>query len=206
VKLSTLNEHAAAARLRVDALEDDLTAAYLAALRSAGRKAAARFRGAATPSSITAATNPWVPPDPSELLDQAQLAAQAQKKVAPIHERALRLAVPVGISFDLANPLTVAFLDGVAQRSAGILGGFGGEIGKAIGDAYEQGLSVPKAAQLIRSHVDSASEVQARLLARSDLVSIANGGSLLAAQIVNQASEAAGEGGGPSFKTWLTAG
>lgn len=204
MKLAALNAHADAARLRVDALEAELAAAYLAALRAAGRKAAARFRGAVTVKAITAATNPWVPPDPDELLDAEALAAATQKKTQPVKERALRLAVPVGISFDLSNPLATAFLDGIATRSARILDGFTNEIGAAIGQAYDEGLSVPKAAQLLRSRVESASEIQATLLARSDLVSIANGGSLLAAQIVNQASVDAGETGVP-FKTWKTA-
>lgn len=200
----SLNARLAAARKAVDALEGELAAAYAKPLRAAASTATSRFRAVA----VVAAANPkWTPPTPGELVDGQKLAANGNAHARPIHERALRATADaaVGVSFDVTNPYAVGLLDGVAARSAQILAGYGGELQATIREAYEQGLSVADAAKLIEARAEDASRVMAELLARTDLNSIANGGSLLMAQLVDAASAEAGEPG-VGAKTWVTAG
>lgn len=200
----SLNARLAEARKAVEALEAELAAAYAKPLRAAATTATSRFRAVA----VVAAANPkWTPPTPGELVDGQTLAANGNAQARPIHERALRAIADaaVGVSFDVTNPYAVGLLDGVAARSAQILAGYGGELQATIREAYEQGLSVADTAKLIEARAEDASRVTAELLARTDLNSIANGGSLLMAQLVDAASRDAGEAG-VGGKTWVTAG
>ena len=66
---------------------------------------------------------------------------------------------------------------------------------RVIRESFDQGLSVPDTARAIRGAVKVASPAQATMLARTDLISIANGGSFMAARQVYP------EPG--TFKQWL---
>jgi hypothetical protein len=54
---------------------------------------------------------------------------------------------------------------------------------KTIKVAYEEGLTIPDAAKAIRVAMREASPVRARLIARTELAALAQGGSLAAAKI-----------------------
>lgn len=201
----SLNAAIARARAEILLLEDELAAAYEKPLRAAARKAASRFRVRAV--TLTAASQPWQPPDPESLVDTDKTVAAAQKAAAPIHARALKAVADadIAISFTVQNPAAEALLGQASARAAQIIGGFPDEIASAIADAHNQGLSVVNAAKLLEQRGVDASEVTARMLARTTLNGIANGGSLALAQLVNDASVEAGEVGVAS-KTWVTAG
>lgn len=201
----SLNASLARARQQIDRLEPELARVYEKPLATAARIAASRFRSMT--KALTAATAPWEPPDTSGLVDGEQVAADAQKKAGPIHERALRLVGSAALraEFPVDNPFAQQLLQGASDRAAAIIGGFGDELATAIRDAHNQGLSVTNAAALVQTRGIDASKVTAQLLARTTLNGIANGGSLLAAQLVDQASREAGEPG-VGGKTWVTAG
>ena len=193
------------AQAAADRHEQQLADAYQQVLAAAGRTAAHRFRQTAP---ITAAATPkdpkqpnWTPPNIDELVNLEQIAAQTAKKTAPIHRKALGSVgdayAAAGISFDVTNPLALTLLGQIGGRSGDVAKSVRDDLAKIIGDAYTQGLSVNKTAEQIVTLSDQFSQAQSKMLARTDLNGIANGGSHLAAK------EVFGDGGG--YKTWLTA-
>ena len=194
------------AQAAADRHETPLADAYQQVLANAGRTAAHRFRQTAP---ITAAAPPpkdpkqpnWTPPNIDELINLEQIAAQTAKKTAPIHRKALGSVgdayAAAGISFDVTNPLALTLLGQIGGRSGDVAKSVRDDLAKIIGDAYTQGLSVNKTAEQIVTLSDQFSQAQSRMLARTDLNGIANGGSHLAAK------EVFGDTGG--YKTWLTA-
>jgi hypothetical protein len=185
---------ARAAETHVPALERG----YRATLRQAGRDAAAAFQRTAT--ALTAATNPsFTPPEEQELIDADKLAADAKKRTAGAHRRALRAVMDPAladaqISFDVKNPLIARQFEKLGVRAQDLGVAVRAQIANAIRDAYNGGLSIPDTADRIVQAVDGISDTRAMLLARTDMIGLVNGGSLAAAQLVDM-----------PFKQWLTA-
>lgn len=193
-KLNAVDPHQAA-----DQHEDALGAAYEQVLCAAGRKAASRFKRL-SPLSTTAAADPkqpaWTPPNIDELVDLRLIETQTAEKTQPIHRKALAAvlgAYEVGEpSFDVLNPAALSLLGQLGGRSGDVAKSVRDELSRIIADAYQQGFSVAKTAEQITQTSDQFSVAQSRMLARTDLNGLANGGSVMAAQ-------AAGVG----YKTWL---
>ena len=95
-------------------------------------------------------------------------------------------------SFDVTNPSSIAMLDSFDARAGDVAKSVRDDLQKTIADAYQQGFSVDRTAKQIVAQSDQFSVAQARMLARTSLNGIANGGSHAAAQAA-----------GANFKTWL---
>lgn len=174
-----------------------LTRAYGRALRAAGRRAAKRFRQT---EAVTAAVNPdWTPPPVGEILDQQELAADAERKTAKLHRLMLADAAraalePFGISFDVHAPTSQALLASVGSRiQSGIAAAIEEQITIAIQTGYAEGWSVARVAAEIEKATNEISHPRADMLARTDLNALSNGGSLLAASL----------SGAAPYKQWL---
>ena len=184
-----------------------LTRAYDRALRAAGRRAAARFRQTET---VTAAADPndpdqtpsWVMPAEAAIVDRQALANDTNQKTRKLHRTILDLSAtealkPFGINYDIDTPTSTAILDAYHKRITDTIGdAIGEQVTNAIRDGYAKGSSVAQVSTAIQAATDEIAPVRADMLARSDLVGLANAGSLLAAT-TSGASES---------KTWLTAG
>lgn len=193
-----------------DRSEDELARAYEKVLRSAGRTAASRFKRFAP---LTAATfDPgqpnWAPPNIDELIELGEIGVQTARATGSIHLKTLAavldaygrvlrsVTAPVvgQPAFDVTNPLSLTLLDRIGGRSGDVAASIRDELQRIIGDAYEQGYSVLRTSEQIVELADQFSVAQSRMLARTDLNGIANGGSVIAARMV-----------GVGFKQWLTA-
>lgn len=193
------------AQLGAQHAEDHLAAlerAYLRVLRAGGLRAARAFENAVYATNVTAAADPkWTPPPIGQILDADQLAADTQQKTAKLHRLILDTAgtaslSPFGISFDVTAPTSQALLDKVGQRiQAGIADAIQAQIVDAIQTGYQEGHSVAKVAAAIRSKTSEIAKPRAQMLARTDLIALANGGSLAAASL----------SGAAQFKVWTTA-
>lgn len=165
---------------------------YLRLIRAAGRRAAEAFVAQTT---LVAAVNPkWVPPT-AQLIDAEQLTADAQRKTARPHELILRdvtAADEIGISWDINHPTSQQLLANVASRLESLNAALRLQVSETIQDGYAQGWSVARTAAAIVEKVDEVAPGRAETYARTDLVALSNGGSLMAAQIV-----------GVAAKTWL---
>lgn len=199
----TLNRELAAARGRAATFEGLLAKAWAAVITRTGQAAAEGF--AATATVLVAATNPeWVPPDTAGLFDTA-VTEKAAGRTRRARERALDAAGTVpGVAFDVKGRAPQAFLDRLGSRADQVIAGIRPAVARAIQQGFEDGLSVADTAALIREEVGALTEWQAAMLARTDLVALANAGNHLAVQQHNAAAVAAGE---RSFtvKTWRTA-
>lgn len=195
--LNRADPHAA-----VDAHEDSLAEAYEAVLRAAGRTAATRFRKLGALSAAADPEDPahpnWAPPNIDELVDLGLIAKQTSAKTTSIRLKALhdvqagyeaQLGQP---AFDITNPASVALAQGFEARAGDVAKSVRDDLQKTITNAYQQGFSVDKTAAQIVAQSDQFSKFQARMLARTDLNGIANGGSVMAARTV-----------GVGYKTWL---
>lgn len=201
-----LRRFSAALRTSRLAAEQELLAlerAYLRLLAQAGRDAATALiasteRGALT--AATAETPDWQPPPEGELLEPAALADLTAARLRKTHARIVKQVAGgplerMGIAWDITHPLSQALLDAAGQRTGERLAqGAGDVIRETVAGAYLDGLPVRDTAALIRAKLGEAAPGQAKMLARTDLNSLANGGSVMAAQMV-----------GAATKTWLTA-
>jgi hypothetical protein len=185
-----LNRLLARSRTAAEAQLEPLAGMYERALRKLAADASRTFE------TLTAAS--WQPqPEGSLLRALDAVAASIALTQERIHRRILQLVAAdplerLGIAWDVKHPLSADLLAKAGMRT-------GERVGLAaqpllrdvVGKAYEQGLSVPDTAALIRSTLTDAAPWQAEMLARTDLNGLANGGSVIAARLA-----------GASFKTW----
>lgn len=192
----------AASRKAAEAMEAELAAAYEPVIAGIGRRAARAFRGQVT---LLAAAPDWEPPPkPGELVDREAAARSAHRRAGPVQKRALEVVIrdtleALGVSFAVAAPLADKLLASLAARAESVAEGIGPIVSEVVREAHLAGLSVPDTATQIRARVNALKGYQALLLARSDLVAIANGGNLAVVQVAKDA-------GVPiEHKVWYTA-
>ena len=102
------------------------------------------------------------------------------------------LSAAVGVAFDVTNPILDGAFRKVANRTD--LSDSAWEIvGDTLQGAYDDGLSIPDTARALRTKVAAIAPVRGRTIARTELVSMSNAGSLAAARLTG-----AGE-----WKQWL---
>lgn len=197
-----LNRRLAKARGAAGALEPLLQKAWAAVITAVAQQAAQAFTARAT--LVAAAAPEWFPPPPGELFDPAAAEKAAAKTRRP-RERILEQAASLeGIAFDIRAAVPQAFLDSLGARADTVIAGIRPAVMAAIEQGFDEGLSVPDTAALIREDVAALRDWQAAALARTDLNAIANAGNHLAVLQLNAASKQAGE---QQFqvKRWLTA-
>lgn len=198
MNIARFNGSLHAARIAAQRYEAELERVYADYIRRAGAQAARSF------TAVVAAVKPptegapdWqlppegvvseTPPEPPKSL----LALHAEILTGVAAQPLARL----GVSWTVAHPLSQALLDASAQRTGQRLGeAVQPIIRETVLDGYQRGLSVIDTAALITEKIADATAWQARMLARTDLNSLANGGSVMAAQMV-----------GVQHKQWLTA-
>jgi hypothetical protein len=181
-------------------MEPQLEAVYERAVRRAGDRLARAFSEA---FSVVLAAGDWTPPELPELdLAELGLARQRREEAAGILEAQLAERIAgAGISFDAAlfSVFSPDLLESLAQHAGA---NFDAEMrraaGSAIHESFDAGLSVPDTAKAIRQSVRGTSAATATMLARTDLVALANGGSYMAARQVFE--------GATATKRWLSTG
>lgn len=146
----------------------------------------------------------WGAPSPDELLDIDALVQALLSKTGPVRlaflERVMTDTLEkAGLSFDVTNPFTAKVLAQTASQVTHIAETTRANVMRIIDRAYNEGLSIPNTADLIRAGMKAATPARATLIARTELAGAVNGGSLAAVQIVEAAT-----GAGMS-KVWLTA-
>jgi hypothetical protein len=191
---------------RLDRYEEPLAAHYERVIRRVGRALAAQFRKVAPEREALAAAAPaeWNPPTVAELLAAIEAVDAAVEKAEKIQAAAFEQIVEgilrrLGISFEVRAILTQAILNTLGARAVEMIEGIRVPVARAIANSYLNGLSVPQTADVILEAVDGLSKRQATMLARNDLIGLANGGSLMSARIVNEKFPEVGLG----YKEWL---
>lgn len=199
MNVARLNGSARAARINAERNMSDLESIYTGMILQAGREAAAALIKSAEVTPMTAST--WqIPPD-GVLFSFSAIVEKAAVRLSKIHHRIVKQsAAPVlaraGISYNVHNPLIQSLLDRAGARTGERLGHtVQPMLQKTIEGAFLDGLPVRDAAALIRAQIAEATPAQAQMLARTDLNSLNNGGSVAAATQV-----------GVTYKQWLTAG
>lgn len=184
----------------------ELASQYATVIRRAGRRAARRFKTSARLVSLQAdglvreedglelvaasETPKWAVPPVDDLLDVVQVTQDLLGATQKTRESAATSAVrpitsTMGVSFELEAPLVKDLVAKAGVRAAKIsIPGLRDAVYLAIRQAFEEGLSVDQTAALIYEKADNLAGYQAEMLARTDLIGTANGGSLLAAKTV----------------------
>lgn len=142
----------------------------------------------------------WTPPQVAQLVPGA-LDELSARLVAEVRQLILELTLGIAIDFETHGLISQALLDQLAARADAIIDGIRGPVARAIANSYVNGLSVPQTAEAILAAVDDLRPWQATMLARNDLVSLANGGSYIAARALAQADPT----GPRMLKRWVTA-
>lgn len=194
-------------RLNAERNLSALERGYRIALQTEGHRVADRFEELATDHLTADATDPkWTPPQTDELIDDAALIADAKKRTAAAHKAAVKAVVApvvsdIGVAYDVSNPLISGLLEGLGVRAQDLGDAIRAQVADAVLAGYQGGLSVPDTAAKIREAADEISPVRAAMLARTDLVGLANGASVAAARLVNGESDS----GEPlvGYKQWL---
>jgi 2'-5' RNA ligase len=156
------------------------------------------------PPLTAAGPPPWGQPAPNEILDVDALVRQLHTKTDPV-----RLAVAetvigaglqtAGIGFDATNPFTARVLAQSGSQITNIAETTQLNAMRIIKAAYNEGLSIRDTATAIRAGMKEATQARARLIARTELAGVVNGGSLAAVRIVSAHT------GDVYEKEWLTA-
>jgi ribosomal protein S18 acetylase RimI-like enzyme len=138
--------------------------------------------------ALTAAAS-WTPPYPDELIDVNALVQQILAKTDPVRRAMIEQTMTpaleqAGLSWDVSNPLTAQMLAVSASQVTNIAMTTRANLMKIIGSAYQNGLTVPQTAGLIRDGMKAASKVRSTMIARTELARAVNGGSLAATQLV----------------------
>jgi hypothetical protein len=189
-----------AAEKRAQELEPRLVRLLTPTLRQAGFSAARQFRARATDHLHASAD--WSPPAPDELLDVDELIAKLRTKTDPVRRAVIETMIDAtvagtGITFDVTHPLVGAVLTQSGRHVRNIAETTQLNVMKIIRASLDNGLSIPDTAAAIRAGMREAAPARAVTIARSEIGSAVNGGSLAATQIVASAT-------GESFwKTWL---
>jgi hypothetical protein len=172
---------------------------HATALRSLGAMVAEDLshRG----DSLTAAA--WTAAEPEALtaelrrrLDESWVGRHTGA-IERVRAEALRVTMAeigaaLGVAFDLANPVLAGVLRSVRNRTD-LSSSAWDLVRDSLQASYDTGASIPQAARDIRTKVAAVAPVRARTIARTELVAIANAGSVAAARL----------SGAAEWKTWL---
>jgi hypothetical protein len=156
--------------------------------------------------ALVAAGEPpgWTPPHPDEVFRPQDFADTVRTKTNPVRLATIEAAIAEGLSlagvdFDVTNPLVAGVLDRTGAKVTRITDTTRAGIMRTIGYAYEQGLSIPDTASLLRQAIEGASQYRSEMIARTEMAGLVNGGDVAAARIVGEETGIAYE------KQWLTA-
>lgn len=172
-------------------MEEPLAAAYAKVMRRFARLAKANYLAAS--STVLAAARE------DELFDRDELAADVKRDTSKLRRAAVERMIDgvlaaAGVSFDVAPLLVPALLDHIGVRARDLDKSMSDSLRRTIGTAVAEGWTVPETAAEIQAGIYGITNVTATMLARTDLIGLANGGSIVAAREVLPPG---------STKTWL---
>lgn len=157
--------------------------------------------------ALAAAGEPpeWSPPHPDEVFQPAKFIDKVRTKTDPIRQAAIQAATAeglnlAGIDFDITNPLVAGVLERTGAKVTNVTDTTRAGIMRTIGTAYDQGLSIPDTAKLLREAIDGASQYRSEMIARTEMAGLVNGGDVAATRIVSEETGVAYE------KQWLVGG
>lgn len=187
--------NAALAKARDEMLvetEAPLARIYLRVIRRFGRRAADAYKR----QSIVAAGGARH----DELYDPDELTREVTQETLRLRRASVErmignVVATVGVSFDVAPLLVPSLLDHIGIRARDLNASMQDVLRRTIETAVADGLSVPDTAAAIKAGVNGMAGYTATMLARTDLIGLANGGSIVAAR------EVLPEG---ATKTWLS--
>lgn len=201
MKIAALNSSLKASRVNAEQHLPALTLQYERLIRQASREAATTLVATSQTMAVTSAATPnWQIPPEGILFAITTLTQRATRRLSKLHRQIVTATakpplVRAGIAWDITHPLSKALLEATGARTGERLGNtIRPVLQDTLAVAYAEGLSVDDAADLIRTKFVEAAPGQADMLARTDLNSLSNGGSVMAAQMV-----------GVTTKEWLTA-
>jgi hypothetical protein len=207
-----LNEANLRAREAAFASMDALDRAYATELAAVTTRAVKRFRKIMDMTRLAAAD--WTPPSVGDVLDvqirTARIRRAQQAMMAAIadtyDDADLQTSGGISISFEVAAPYPQHLLDQLGLRAEMLSDAIREPVAHAIARGYGEGASIPQTARYIREGAQGVTRSQATMLARTDMIGLANGGNQWAVGELNAASEKAGEPKPFQSKTWLSAG
>lgn len=166
-----------------------LADAYRKVLRRFGRQAAAAYK---TQAVVAGAR--W-----DELYDPDELAAEVTRETLRLRRASVERMIgdvlaAASISFDVAPLLVPSLLEHIGVRARDLDHSMRDSLRRTIETAAAEGWTVPETATAIQAGVNSMAGYTAEALARTDLIGLANGGSIVAAREVL---------GPTTMKTWL---
>ena len=190
-----LNRGVAAVSAALEPLVDRLEAPVVTALRDLAGVCAESLDG------LVAAG--WEGPNPEQLTAElrqrhdAAWRARHEPKLERVQVEAMRrtygaMGEALGLTFSLTNPVIDGQVRKLRNRST-LTGSAWEVVRESLQRSHDEGDGIPQAARRLRTDVAAIAPARGRMIARTELVSIANRGSLTAARI-------AGVGG---WKTWL---
>lgn len=190
---------------RAQLLTPEVQQAMRKVLAHAGVEAAERlerFQVAHPVGGVSAAGNaPWTRPEADVLVDLHRLADALMRANSRLRERMVKAALgelesELGVNFDLRNPVIDGVLNQAGQNIQAVAETQRATIMRSLSDSWDAGMSIQQAAAAIVTKTDAISATRATVIARTEIIGIANGGSLAAAKIT----------GSMARKEWLTAG
>lgn len=154
-------------------------------------------------AAVTAASTPWEGPDPEALTEELRRRhdeawrARHEGKVERVGVEAMRrtydgMGEALGVSFGLDNPVIDGQVRQLRNRST-LPDSSWALVRESLQGSQDDGVGIPEAARRLRADVGGIAAARGRMIARTELVGIANRGSITAARLV-------GLGG---FKSWL---
>lgn len=179
-----------------------LALAYQGALNHLGDTAALRF-AELTEEHITAAAS-WTPPAIDDLVKKSE-AQQLARQAAQAEERAIlaqmltALGAELGIDLGLTGFMEQQLLDMLGARADDVAAGAREVVAHTVTDAWIEGSTIQETSSAIRANVRSASGAQAEMLARTDLIGLANGSSFFGVMRMHEIDPDLV----PKFKRWL---
>lgn len=201
----------AAARAAALAYEDDVAEALGTMLRGVGHDVSRAFAENATETDAG-----WHEPLADELYNWTALEADLAGSLMHFASLALRafskhLPHEVGpeeitaaaddiiISWDVTSPFFAPVFRRTGEHIATITASTRADVMATVRAAYEEGLSVPETAGLLKDTIRASSIGRARTIARTELTRLANGAAFETVKVVQQATEQT------YYKRWLTA-
>lgn len=189
----TSREFSEAARLVIEQvihdMQDDLASKYAGVIRKFAQQAARNY------TVLTAGARP------DELIDPEDVRKESTKAVDKLRRHAVErvigetLAV-AGVAFDVAPLLVDSLTAQIGVRSRDLNRSMLRTLVSTIDRASAEGWTVPETAAAIEANVTGIAPGTSTMLARTDLIGLANGGSIVAAR------EVLPEG---ATKTWRSA-
>lgn len=171
--------------------EGELARKYEAVLGRIARRTADRYR------NLRAAAEDEEPVDEQAVRDSVESALRAQMRKVAVGA-AKKQAAKLGVSFKVVQPLVFALVKAQAGRQAErITAGVRDAVARVVARSLKEGWTVPETADRIYAKLSDAKPWQATMLARTDLISLSNGGSYAAAQALGDKA--------PLYKRWLNA-